>query len=112
MRQSRWYCVLALCTLFVGALSAPAFAGPERNPHARTVALTCPFGQVTGTAVQGSSLLLEDGGVAVLHGLVDEQGQILGPINQGLLQAGKLVVCTYFSERLQQRLTAYVQFVP
>lgn len=113
MRRLRLSLALGASALAVSAVgAAPALAGPEKNPHAQTITLTCPFGQVTGTAAAGPALLLEGGGVAVLQGATTAAGEELVPINPGLLGSGTLVQCSYFSERRQEQVIAYVLFVP
>lgn len=114
MRRLRLWLGVAICALAISTPGVtPAVAGPEDNPHAQTITLTCPFGQVTGTAVSGSSLLIEGGGLAILQGVIAaDTGEVLGTINPGLERIGRLVQCTYFSERRQQQIIAYVIFVP
>jgi hypothetical protein len=113
MRRLRWSFGLALCALATSALGAtPALAGPENNPNSQTLTLTCPFGQVTGTTPAGAALLLEGGGVAILQGATTAGGEVLVPTNPGLEQTGDLVQCSYFSERRQEQVIAYVLFVP
>jgi hypothetical protein len=114
MRRLRLWLGVAICALAISTPAVtPALAGPENNPNAQTITLTCPFGQVTGTAAAGSSLILEGGGLAILHGATAaEDGEVLIPINPGLERIGRLVQCTYFSERRQQQVIAYVLFVP
>jgi hypothetical protein len=108
MRRLRFRFGLALSIISASALSVtPALAGPEQNPNARTITLTCPFGEVTGTALGGSALILESGGVVVLQGATTPQGDVLVPINPGLAAIGKLVQCTYFSELRQEQVVAY-----
>lgn len=110
MRRLRWSFGLALCALATSALGAtPALAGPENNSNSQTITLTCPFGEVTGTTGgPGPALVLEGGGVAVLQGATTLEGAVVVPINPGLQRTGNLVQCTYFSERRQERLIAYV----
>jgi predicted secreted protein len=114
MRHLRLWLGVAICALAISTLGATAaLADPEDNPHAQTITLTCPFGQVTGTAVQGSSLIIEGGGLAILQGLIAaDNGEVFIPINPGLERTGRLVQCTYFSERLQQQVIAHLLFVP
>ena len=113
MRRLRLSFALAVFALAISALGVtPALAGPENNPNAQTITLTCPFGEVTGTAAAGSALLIEGGGVAVLQGLTTAGGEVLIPINPGLEQTGRLVKCSYFSEMRQQQVIAYLLLVP
>jgi hypothetical protein len=114
MRRLRLHLGVASCALAISTFGVtPALGGPEDNPNAQTITLTCPFGQVTGTAAAGSSLILEGGGLAILQGAIAaEDGEVLIPINPGLEKTGRMVQCTYFSERRQQQVIAYVLFVP
>jgi hypothetical protein len=57
--------------------------------------------------------LFQAGGLAILHGATAaEDGEVLIPINPGPERIGRLVQCSYFSERRQQQVIAYVLFVP
>ena len=113
MRRLRLSFALAVSALAISALGVtPALAGPENNPNAQTVTLTCPFGEVTGTATAGAALLIEGGGVSVLQGATTPEGTELIPITPGLERTGRLVRCSYFSERRQERVIAYLLLVP
>jgi hypothetical protein len=113
MRRLRLWLGVAICALAISTPAVtPALAGPENNPNAQTITITCPFGQLTGTTAGGASLMIE-GGLAILQGLTAaDTGEVLVPITPGLEQTGQLVQCTYFNERLQQQVIAHVLFVP
>lgn len=107
--------VILMAAALVAAPATAATADIQNNPNAFTLTLTCGSRQFTGTTAGSSALQLEGGGVAILAGLVDDQGEtgeVIVPINKGLSRNGSLEECTYFSPRLQRILTASVLFVP
>jgi hypothetical protein len=114
MRRSHPGLAVALCALIGSAVgSTPALADPAANPHAFTVTLTCPFGEVTGTTPTGATaLILESGGIAALHGVSSLEGEVLSPLTPGLESNGKLVQCTFFSPSRQQEVVGHVLIVP
>jgi hypothetical protein len=110
MRRVRWVTLpLATVSVLVAGV-APASADIQQNPNARTLTLTCPFGEVVGSTA-GGALLLEGGGVFVAQGNTTTGGVVLVPINPGLSKLGKLVQCTYFSELRNEEVVAYL-FIP
>ncbi len=119
MRRRLALLTLSLATLPFLATGAQAASEGERLAnHPKTVDLTvtCPSGVVSGVSPYSSALLLDQGGVAVLHGLVTapadgSPGQVIVPIHRGLERAGKLEICTYVSPTLGPSI-AYVLFAP
>ena len=113
--RSRTMAAIACAVACVG-LAAPASAAPtrENNPNAARFTVTCPSGAFTGSGSPGGALLIEGGGVVVLHGLViTATGEIRVKLNPGLSRRGVLEECTYESPfRPGTVLTAFVQLVP
>jgi hypothetical protein len=114
MRRSQPGLAVVLCALIGSAVGGtPALADPAASPNALTITLTCPFGEVTGTAPTGSAaLILESGGIVTLHGVSSLEGDVLGRLTPGLESNGKLVQCTFFSPSRQQEVVAHVLIVP